>query len=72
MRATRDAISETLSATDPVNDWVDPAEAMKLLNVKKNKLIELRDLKEITSSLHGRKYKYSKRSIHAFLERNII
>ncbi|MBL3658874.1 helix-turn-helix domain-containing protein [Fulvivirga sediminis] len=71
-RATRDAIIETLSATDPTHDWITAGEAMKILNCKKNKLVELRDLKEITSSQHGRKYSYSKRSIQAFLERNIV
>lgn len=72
MKGTRDAIREALSATDPTQDWVSANEAMKILNVKRNKLVELRDLKEITSSLHGRKYMYSKRSMNAFLQRNII
>ncbi len=70
--AARDAIEESLSKVDPINDWISAEEAQKKLNIKKNKLIELRDLKEIESTQYGRKYLYSKKSIVAFLMRNRI
>lgn len=54
------------------HNWITPKEAHTLLGYRsKTKLQELRDRGEIQYSQHGRTIMYSRKSIIAFLERNI-
>lgn len=69
--AIREAKKEAQLEMDPSHDWVDAKEAMRLLGCKKSKLQELRDTLSIRFSQHGRTIKYSKKSILAFLEKNV-
>ncbi len=53
------------------SDWIDDAEAKKLLNVKsKTKMQQLRTNGEIVYTKYGRKIKYSKKSILDLLNKN--
>ena len=69
----REAKEEALANMDPSNDWLDTDQAKKLLGIKgKTKLQELRDFDEITYSKAGKVIRYSKKSILAYLDRNIV
>ncbi len=68
----KNAKEEALRNADPANDWISPQQAHLLLGIKsKTTMQELRDLEQITYSIAGRRIKYSKKSILAYLERNI-
>ncbi len=71
--AAKDAAMEAIQVVDPVNDWVTAEQAQVLLGLKsKHKLVKLRDVGDISFTQHGRIYKYSKKSIHAFLLRHKV
>ena len=68
----KNAREEALRNADPATDWISPQQAHLLLGIKsKTTMQELRDLEQITYSIAGRRIKYSKKSILAYLERNI-
>ncbi len=70
--AIKEAREEALRNIDPAYDWINKNEAQKLLGLKgRFKLQELRDTDEIIFSKSGRTIMYSKKSILAYLERNI-
>lgn len=53
------------------NEWLDPAEAMNLLNCKKSKLQTIRDKGDIVFSQHSRKIiLYSRTSIMEYLAKH--
>jgi hypothetical protein len=53
-------------------EWIDAEEAKKLLGVRsKTKMQQLRDQAQIKFSQHGRKIKYSRKSIVEFLNENV-
>lgn len=65
-KMVQDAVAELVQ-----DEWLEPEDAKKLLGVQKSKLQQLRDSGEILFSQHGRKIKYSRKSINAFLLRHV-
>ena len=71
--AVKDAAKAAADLAHPINDWVSAHQAQALLGISSNhKLTKLRDSGEIAFTQHGRIYRYSKKSIHAFHERNMV
>jgi len=72
-KTIREAKEEALRNMDPANDWISSEQARELLGIKsKTKLQELRDYDEIVFSKAGKVIRYSKKSILAYLDRNIV
>ena len=62
---------ETLAQLAMESDWVNTAEAKRLLGVKsKSKMQKLRDFGEITFTKPGKIILYSKKSIIAYLNKH--
>ena len=66
--AIREAKAETKSQTKPEEEWIDARQAQKVLNCKKDKLLELRSKEPlIVTSQFGRKISYHLPSLLAFI-----
>ena len=66
-----EAKKETLAQLAMESDWVNTAEAKRLLGVKsKSKMQKLRDFGEITFTKPGKIILYSKKSIIAYLNKH--
>jgi hypothetical protein len=67
----KEAHQEALKEKSEI-DWIDDLEAKELLNIRsKTRMQQLRSNGEIIFTKYGRKIKYSRKSIMAYLNKNV-
>lgn len=59
-----------LSETNAANDWVGVKETMKMLNVGRTKLQQMKNDGEIHFTQYRKKLQFSRKSINAFLKKH--